>query len=165
MIVNIKPLLDGETSIIPFEHSFVLHEDGVFDDIVFTDPVHLKGEIVGMSGYMLLRVRAELNYKTQCARCLKELERSITVEFEKNVAASKDMSEENDDYIIVESAELDLVEPLVEQLFLELPYKHLCSEDCRGLCSRCGADLNLGKCSCPEKEIDPRLAVLKQLLD
>ena len=42
--------------------------------------------------------------------------------------------------------------------------KFLCSEDCKGLCPRCGKNLNLGPCGC-RKEPDPRFAVLEQLLD
>ena len=57
------------------------------------------------------------------------------------------------------------LDPLVtEDIFLSLPTKILCSEDCKGLCPKCGVNLNLGKCSC-KKEIDPRLAALKELLD
>ena len=40
----------------------------------------------------------------------------------------------------------------------------LCSEDCKGLCPKCGRDLNEGECGCDLKEPDPRLAVLAQLL-
>ncbi|MDY5613643.1 MAG: DUF177 domain-containing protein, partial [Dysosmobacter sp.] len=47
---------------------------------------------------------------------------------------------------------------------LEMDTKTLCSEDCKGLCPRCGADLNLGPCSC-KKEVDPRLAALAKLLE
>lgn len=166
MIINLKPLLDGETNIIPFEDSFVLDDDGVFEDIVFTEPVHLKGEVVDMAGYMQLRLHADLLYRTHCARCLKEIERSVSLDFEKNVAVAGTINDgENDDYLIIEDSELDIAEPLREQLLLEMPYKHLCMEECKGLCSKCGADLNDGPCGCPEKEIDPRLAVLKQLLD
>jgi uncharacterized protein len=47
---------------------------------------------------------------------------------------------------------------------LNMDSRLICSEDCKGVCPRCGKDLNQGSCSC-EKEVDPRLAALKQLLD
>ena len=50
-------------------------------------------------------------------------------------------------------------------LLLALPTKHLCREDCRGLCPRCGKNLNEGLCGCREDKVDPRLAVLAQLMD
>ena len=48
---------------------------------------------------------------------------------------------------------------------LDMDTKTLCSEDCKGLCPRCGADLNQGPCSCAKKDVDPRLAVLAKLLE
>ena len=52
-----------------------------------------------------------------------------------------------------------------ELLFLGLPTRDLCREGCRGLCPKCGKNLNEGDCGCDRKEIDPRLAVLKKFLD
>jgi uncharacterized protein len=57
---------------------------------------------------------------------------------------------------------IDLEPLLREQFVLSVPYAPLCREDCKGLCSQCGIDLNTGTCTC-EKPIDPRLAALKGL--
>ncbi len=69
-----------------------------------------------------------------------------------------------DDYIVVESGVLDLDELVEEEVQLFLPSKMLCSDDCKGLCAKCGKNLNLGKCDC-KKDVDPRMAALLQLLD
>ena len=74
------------------------------------------------------------------------------------------MSKDNDDYIFIEDKKLDLLAPVEEQLMLEMPSKTLCREDCRGLCQKCGKNLNEGPCTCEEHEVDPRLAILKTLL-
>lgn len=58
---------------------------------------------------------------------------------------------------------LDLSAVVSEQIVLELPMKPMCRENCRGLCDRCGADLNLGDCGCDRSRVDPRLAVLASL--
>ena len=61
---------------------------------------------------------------------------------------------------------MDIIdEQLAEALLLDFPRKILCSEDCPGLCPKCGKSLKGGDCGCPKKEIDPRLAVLAQLLN
>ena len=60
---------------------------------------------------------------------------------------------------------IDLRQVAEEQLNLCLSMKMLCREDCRGLCPKCGANLNQGDCGCPAGDIDPRLAALKKLLD
>lgn len=57
---------------------------------------------------------------------------------------------------------IDLVPEILGQLFLQLPMRLVCREDCRGLCPVCGANLNYQKCSCQEVEIDPRLEKLKE---
>lgn len=59
--------------------------------------------------------------------------------------------------------ELDLDELAREQLLLALPARHLCREDCKGLCPTCGEDLNTGACRCEAQEIDPRWAALAAL--
>lgn len=74
--------------------------------------------------------------------------------------------EVNEDDLDVYTYEDDVIdlEPLLrEQLILALPYAPLCKEDCKGLCSRCGADLNETTCSCDRDTTDPRLAPLKNI--
>ena len=60
--------------------------------------------------------------------------------------------------------QLDLDELMGEVFILNLDTKNLCSEDCKGICPGCGADLNKEACRC-KREIDPRLAKLAQLLE
>jgi uncharacterized protein len=62
-----------------------------------------------------------------------------------------------------EGDEIDLTPLVHEQILLALPTRPLCRESCRGLCSRCGANLNAGPCACPASAADPRLAVLHAL--
>ena len=59
---------------------------------------------------------------------------------------------------------LDLLALAVEELIVSLPDYPLCREDCKGLCPECGAELNLGPCSCADKKpVDPRLKALSSL--
>ena len=64
-----------------------------------------------------------------------------------------------------ENGELNVDEEVAETFVLAFPKKLLCSEDCEGLCPKCGKRKKDGDCGCVMKEIDPRLAVLKKLLD
>ena len=73
--------------------------------------------------------------------------------------------EDNDEFILVEDMHLDVSELAESDIILALPSKFLCKQDCRGLCPRCGKDLNDGDCDCDTREIDPRLESLKQLLE
>ncbi len=72
--------------------------------------------------------------------------------------------EENEEIILLEDRALELDEVFTTECILAWGGKHLCSEDCRGLCPKCGKDLNEGPCGCG-KELDPRFAALAKLLD
>ena len=74
-------------------------------------------------------------------------------------------NEDNDDYIVSKDGFIDADDTLIEQILLELPLKHLCREDCKGLCPKCGADLNTTQCSCDTSDPDPRFDVLRKLLE
>jgi len=58
---------------------------------------------------------------------------------------------------------IDLAPIIYEQIILQIPIKPLCSQDCKGLCPHCGANLNVASCNCETDIIDDRLAVLKNL--
>ena len=115
---------------------------------------------------MSLTAKAVLEYTAECARCLRSVESTLELDFEKTAAVEGTLeNEDNDDYIIIRDGTIDIDEPLTQELLLGLPFRHLCSEECKGLCPKCGKDLNEGDCGCDRKSIDPRLEVLKQLLD
>ena len=73
--------------------------------------------------------------------------------------------EDEEDYVFLPGASLrvDISEPVRQTAILSLSMKPLCSEDCRGLCSQCGANLNEGDCGCVKESIDPRWEDLKGL--
>ena len=73
-------------------------------------------------------------------------------------------NEDEDEMTVIPDMKLDLEEFCYDEILLSLPTKFLCDENCKGLCPTCGQDLNQGECSCNEKEIDPRLAALAELL-
>jgi uncharacterized protein len=59
--------------------------------------------------------------------------------------------------------QLDLAGVALEQVFLEVPMKPVCKDECKGLCDQCGADLNESPCTCEKTRLDPRLAALASL--
>ncbi|MBP2001167.1 uncharacterized protein J2Z69_002210 [Paenibacillus shirakamiensis] len=99
-----------------------------------------------------------------CSRCLKPLKKQIRTYFHesfKHLPKGEEVQDEENDIINVADDNVDLV-PYVEQaLLLNLPFAAVCKDDCKGLCSTCGADLNEQECGCDREVIDPRLAALK----
>lgn len=163
------PMLSGEKDVIEINRSFFLAEDTI-PDVVITKPVKAFGNVVNMSGYMKLTLEINMRYETECARCLRPLDETFILDCEKTVAVAGTLENEDTDeviteYIIISENKLNLMLVAEEQLLFEFPSKHLCSEDCRGLCQICGHDLNESDCGCKSDEIDPRFEVLKFLLE
>jgi uncharacterized protein len=88
----------------------------------------------------------------------------MVMSFSHNLAQTL-VDDGNDDYIETPDFKLELDEIVISDVLLSLPQKNLCKSDCKGLCSTCGQNLNLGECSCDKQNIDPRLEILKQLMD
>jgi uncharacterized protein len=119
---------------------------------------------------MRLSLAVEVAYHGECARCLSPVSGVFRMEYERTVANEGQLSEEQlsdnvDEYVVIVDGKLDLGEELHDALFLSFPMRLLCSEDCRGLCPKCGKPRREGPCGCSDREIDPRLAILATLLD
>ena len=167
MILIVGPLLRGEISRMEIAYEL---DVAPISDVVFPEPAKVRGYLTDDAGYMRLYLTAELPYKGQCARCLAPVEGVFSLDFDRTVAAEGAISEEQleenlDAYAMVRDGTLDIDEPLREELLICFPMRLLCSEDCPGLCPKCGKPLREGDCGCSKKEIDPRLAVLQTLLD
>ena len=173
MKLDLRPLLAGDR-LLEFEYELPLdiasQDPGSFlYGVVFPSPMKVKGEITNTAGYMRMIVDLSVDYRAECARCLSPVSGEFALSLEKTVSP-KDMLEDLDedrldDYAIVEDGFLDIDEQLIMQLEMEFPSRFLCSEDCLGLCQRCGKNLNEGPCSCAKNEIDPRLEPLRKILE
>lgn len=98
----------------------------------------------------------------QCARCLTDLGAEIDVEL-CELFAAPGAEQTDEEFYRVTGTDIDLEPMLRDALALALPLNPLCRRDCKGLCPRCGADLNAGMCSCTEDTSDPRWAPLDEL--
>lgn len=106
-----------------------------------------------------------------CSRCLKgfifQVEPVFKLSYElqpvKNVE-DLELKKDELDISFYDGESIDITTQLVlEQIVLNIPMKPLCKDSCLGLCSNCGKNLNEGDCGCVTEEIDPRLAILKNL--
>jgi len=134
-------------------------------EIVDGTTIHVRGALTG-------RVDVE------CGRCLERYALDLSTEldlfFLPRLADRPEEQEEEvevgDHEVVVgyyEGEQLDLGEVAREQIFLALPFKRLCREDCAGRCPTCGRNRNQGDCGCPEEPepIDSRLEPLRRLVD
>ena len=171
--LDLRPLLAGD-KFLSFDYELPLDTDpedasSFLYGVSFPSPMKVKGDITNTAGYMRMTLTMSVDYQATCARCLAPVSGEFTLDLEKTVAPRNllgDLDEDRlDDYAIIEDGFLDMDEPLKEQLEMEFPLRFLCKEDCKGLCPKCGKNLNEGECGCSLKEIDPRLAPLQKILD
>ncbi len=107
-----------------------------------------------------LKGKAHLSVGLVCSRCLERFYISIEPNFilhlkeegDQAEAANKEVDEEEIDNFPIKDSLIDMREVLSEQIYLNIPLKPLCKEECRGLCSECGGNLNENKCSCSNKK-------------
>jgi uncharacterized protein len=101
----------------------------------------------------------------ECRRCLAPVTMPVTAEFGALFSQGADAEDDPDCYAVSPDASvIDLTPAVREELVLAAPAFLECREDCKGLCPRCGRDLNLGPCDCPPVT-DPRWAALEGLKD
>lgn len=167
MVIDMTPMLRGEVKVIDFDY-MLIPED--VSGVTFTDNAHVVGRITDDGGYMQLKASAKIPYETQCARCLDKVSGVFSVDFDRLVAAEGTLSEEQilenvDKYVVISDKKLDIDSELADELIMVFPMRFLCSEDCPGLCPKCGKKLSEGPCGCETHERDPRWDVLANYFD
>ncbi len=153
-------------------HAVVVDEQLPADDPVWKedDPkpataVHVTGRLSSAGpGRFYWHGRIEGDVALECNRCLNDT--SAHVSDEAHLIFAESGAEEIDDPDVYRldpnEPELDLRPAIREQWMLAAPSFGLCREDCKGLCARCGKDLNEGSCHCEDKGTDPRWDALKK---
>ena len=124
---------------------------------------HAEGFIENRAGVLQLEAVLKATVINTCARCLKEVECQESIGIHAVLIDAEEESEDPD-FFNLDGNLADVDEIVVNAFVLNVDEQFLCHAECKGLCARCGADLNEGPCQCRE-EIDPRLAVLGQLLE
>ncbi|MBI3753774.1 MAG: DUF177 domain-containing protein [Deltaproteobacteria bacterium] len=140
-------------------------------EVVFLilSPVAANLTLLKSDGEVFVRGDMASALKLQCARCLKEFEYKISSHIDivyargaEYAIKEKKLTQAEAGINHLEGHEIDINSVLLEQLSLDVPMQPVCRPDCRGLCHRCGADLNQGQCGCSAPEqANQRFARLK----
>ncbi len=169
MIVDLGVL---EKSVLPFEFSIQPGEIDLEDETAkLKSVVRVVGELKKGIAQTDVSGRISAEVMLECSRCLNEVERNLEFPFEaafvgpEHYSDAKEvgLSEADLNVSLIEDDKIDLTGLAREQILLNLPEQVFCTEDCKGLCDKCGANRNLINCNCEEKETDPRWAALKDL--
>lgn len=164
MIVELHSLFSGDIDQLPLDITFDMSQVDIGGYLPLSQPARFIGSVYNRSGVITLEGVVSCEYSAPCDRCSTDCSESVSAEvlyyLSENIA-----DEEKDDYAVVVGRKLEVDSLVCTDLLLALPTKHLCKEDCKGLCSNCGADLNNGKCACSDVEDNPFAQALKSFFD
>lgn len=167
MRIEVENLTDAGEN---FAHAYApgeLELDG--DHATLSSEARVEGRASRRGDEIRVRGRIEAGVRLGCDRCLAPAALPLEVEFETAFIPQERAAAEPENVELLvddmgisafEGDAIDLDELVREQILLALPSRHLCREDCKGLCPDCGADLNAGHCGCARDETDPRWAAL-----
>ena len=126
------------------------------------DKPRAAGIVTNSAGILTFKANVDAVFDCVCARCLKEFKLPVHKQITANLTEGGEG--ENPDGYFLQGDMVDADEIVVTEFILDMDDTILCSDDCKGLCQGCGTDLNQSECSC-KKQVDPRLAILEQLLE
>jgi uncharacterized protein len=161
-------VLQAEVPVASFPVLVGMQNDGV---CTFTSPV--RYDLTALREYDHLRVEGSVNVTAllTCSRCLVEYESSIasnmTIFFRRATPDEVVLEEETElsEQDLISSVycgdEIDLTHEIEEQIAMDVPFRPLCGEYCKGLCPECGTDLNKATCSCSGKQFNFKFSALK----
>jgi uncharacterized protein len=161
MKIKISNLADGS-----YDYSF----NGETDEIKIIEPYfgRFKTEVVlaKYSSQIILDAKTSIKSKLICDRCASEFEREIISSYRMVYLFEQEIMSPGKSevcFIHPETEKIDISEDVKDYAMLAIPMKSLCNEDCRGLCPRCGKNLNDVDCNCANEETDPRWEPLLEL--
>lgn len=161
MIIKISNLSDGN-------HSFNFDEDvkNIGLDEQFSGNIIVNAELNKIHNQIIMQADFKANANFCCDRCLKDYNTVLSSNY-KMIYLFGIEPEDNEDvsvtYLPADADKIILDDDVRDYAFLAVPMKKLCKEDCKGLCSSCGKDLNEGDCGCQKGDIDARWLPLMEL--
>ena len=165
MLLGLSKIIDCPGQSVTFSTDVDLSDLRYGNSYPVTEPVRAEGQVRNTAGVLMMTGMIRTTIHGTCDRCANQFHRDVELPIDVVLVTELACEENEDEWVFPlegDSADLD---DIVRTVFvLDLDSRLLCKEDCKGLCCRCGKDLNDGPCSC-QKELDPRFAALKQLLE
>lgn len=166
MLINLKKFLLSDDLVMNVKETLTITDKDLLEQCKLYKDLYFDGKFFKAEKSLMLNATITYKYSEVCARCLEEFENNVTTNFSAII-----VDEINEDYeaadieILIKDGCIDLEDSIKQIVYLSMPMKALCKDDCKGICPKCGKNLNTGKCDCNDFVIDPRLEKLKTLLE
>lgn len=158
MELNLSEMISKKEKVKKLDITLNIEFEG--EDFEISKPFGFNGTIKCFDDIISVIGNVKGSVEMQCSRCLKDFSYNIDLDICEEFTNNSD---KEDDSIILFEGDLYLSEVIVNNVISTLPIKKLCKEDCKGLCHKCGVDLNLETCKCNNDNIDIRMAKLMDL--
>jgi DUF177 domain-containing protein len=141
----------------------------------FVEPLNIHLDVSPLRDFIRVKGRLNTKIRQTCGRCLEPFEVSLKNRFTLNYshqipedvhkegAEGIELTADQIGMVYFEGEEIDFTDAIQEQAILAIPFNPVCKPECKGLCPRCGNDLNKASCTCGEKKADGPFAVLKEM--
>ena len=130
-----------------------------------SEPVQASGTVRNTADVLVMKGKITTRLHGVCDRCAADFTQDVEIPIDVVLVEELSNEDSEDEWVFPLEADAADLDDIVRTVFvLNMDSKLLCKPDCKGLCCRCGKNLNEGPCSC-QKELDPRFAALRQLLD
>lgn len=127
----------------------------------FEEPVKVTGEIKNIGSALKIALKVEGEYTSYCDRCGCDIRSTVTCETEEDITSNNE--DFDSEMFLITGHVLDITGAVESLVYSNLPMRSLCSDDCKGLCPKCGTDLNKSECNCDTTRYDPRFAIFRKL--
>ena len=165
MLLGLSKIIDCPGATVDFSTSVDLSDLLYGTCYPVDEPVLASGSVRNTAGVLVMTGQLNTTIHGVCDRCAADFASDVEMPIDVVLVTELSNEENEDEWVFPLEGDSADLEDIVRTVFvLNLDSKLLCKPDCKGICHRCGKNLNEGPCSC-QKELDPRFAALQQLLE
>ena len=165
MLLDLREIINSPGASVTFSESVDLSDLQFGTCNPVSEPVLASGTVRNTADVLVMKGNITTCLHGVCDRCAAEFTKEMDIPIDVVLVEELSNEENEDEWVFPLEADAADLEDIVRTVFvLNMDSKLLCGPDCKGLCCRCGKNLNDGPCGC-QKELDPRFAALRQLLD
>ncbi len=139
-----------------------LTEVALWGEKPFPQPLPVLVTAANRAGVVTITLACSTTLRLTCDRCLEAFQQPFTLE-SSHTAVRELFGKDEDEFVVLPDGVLDVDQLAITDIVLALPYRKLCSEECKGLCPICGCNRNHTPCNCMAPAIDPRLSALDNI--
>jgi len=168
MLINLSEVFtsEGKVKEYPVAIEADVLESGLSSySIIRKEPAVLTISNIG-ERKLLIEGTVKVSLLIPCSRCLQDVSTEFSLEVSKTVdmkQTEEERMKDLEDFSYILGYNLDVDQLVRNELYVNLPMKVLCDDNCKGICNRCGTNLNYETCDCDITELDPRMAVIRDI--